>query len=141
MSPPAEPAPQPSPQPYATDIHVELGTDARPVLVRWSAGGQDGEAADLPYHCYALMTPDGTVLIDPSDAAPATLARWESLVLPGGRRPIATVLTNSWHERSSYVLRDRYGIPVWLPAAGAADMEGAPDHLVPSSTSPADAHL
>jgi glyoxylase-like metal-dependent hydrolase (beta-lactamase superfamily II) len=80
-----------------------------------------------------VLTPDGAVLIDPSEPAEADRRRWEQLVMPGGRPPIATLLTSSWHERSCYVLRDRYGIPVWLPAAGAADMDEAhdapPEHL------------
>ncbi len=130
------PAPMPVPRTTSTEIQVELGTEANPLVVRWTASGQRGEKRFERRHCYAVLTPDGAVLIDPSEPAEADRRRWEQLIMPGGRPPIATLLTSSWHERSCYVLRERYGIPVWLPAAGAANVEEARDARRTTSSTP-----
>ena len=106
--------------------YVELGTSAQPVLVRWSTWGtRHGN-----YDSYAVILPEGPVLIDPVDPlAESGGELWPLL----GRPPQATVLTNDYHERDAYVIRERWGTPVWAPAAGlparGGELEGQPDHL------------
>jgi hypothetical protein len=112
-----------------TRVYVELGEEAAPVLVRWSSwlpgtrpGGHDS---------YALCAADGVVLVDPRLPAPDTAGALWGLLGMNRERPVATVLTNDWHERDCYALRDQFGAPVWGPAAGrperGGDLEGAPD--------------
>jgi hypothetical protein len=83
------------------------------------------------YDAYAVRTGAGPVLIDPEVAAPGD---WRCLLALMGQRPVATALTSAWHERAAYRLRDAHGIPVWAPAAGAAELEGRPDHLYGDGT-------
>jgi glyoxylase-like metal-dependent hydrolase (beta-lactamase superfamily II) len=55
-----------------------------------------------------------------------------------GAQPRATVLTNDWHERSCYAIRDLWGTPVWAPAAGlperGGELDGRPDHVYEEGT-------
>ncbi|HEX2034145.1 MAG TPA: MBL fold metallo-hydrolase [Chloroflexota bacterium] len=120
--------------PEATEIRVELGTDSHPQLVRWSASGRYGDNPDVQHHSYAVVADDGVVLIDPTVPALASQERLEALLALGGRPPLATVLTSSWHERSAYTLRARFGTPVWLPRGGVQEMEGTPDCLYGEET-------
>jgi hypothetical protein len=81
------------------------------------------------------MGPDGPILIDPREPAAAVAdALWARL----GRPPVATVLTNDWHERDAYAIRARWGTPVWAPRAGlpahGGDLEGEPDHAYDAAT-------
>jgi glyoxylase-like metal-dependent hydrolase (beta-lactamase superfamily II) len=126
MAPQSEPMePEPPVQPIAsvdgTLFRVELASNGRRSLIRWST-----PVAPQIYDAYALPSDGGPVLIDPQVASTAV---WDQLVTLLERRPVATVLTSSWHERSAYWLREQFGIPVWLPAAGTQEMEGRPDHL------------
>ena len=97
----------------ACDIYVELGTPTEPVLVRWSAPRPQGRPSRI--QGYALLGSDGPVLVDPPGLDEAALARLRAVL---GSPPRATVLTSDWHERAAYRLRDRWGTPVWAPAAG-----------------------
>jgi hypothetical protein len=51
---------------------------------------------------------------------------------------VATVLTSDWHERGCYALRERWGTPVWAPAAGlrerGGELDGRPDHTYEEGT-------
>lgn len=116
----------------STTIHIEIGTAEAPVLVRWntytywtepfSKWGRDDS--------YALFTPEGVVLFDPREPAPDKREELESL---WGGKPIASLLSNAWHERDCYGFRERHGTPVWAAAAGEAELEGRPDHLFDES--------
>jgi hypothetical protein len=115
------------------DLYVELGTPDAPALVRWSAPRPP--AGRMRNEGYALLGSGGPVLVDPPDAGEAALARLLAVL---GGPPRATVLTDAWHERACYRLRDRWGTPVWAPAAGlperGGDLEGRPDHTYEEGT-------
>ena len=83
------------------------------------------------FDCFAIRTPQGPVLIDPH-VPDSESVEWVAGLM--GQPPVASVLTASWHERSAYAIRDRYGAPVWLPRAGVPEMEGHADHLYDEST-------
>ncbi|MDP6509203.1 MAG: MBL fold metallo-hydrolase [Chloroflexota bacterium] len=112
----------------STTIHIEIGTAAAPLLVRWntytywtepfSKWGRDDS--------YALFMDEGVVLIDPREPAPDKREELESL---WGGKSITSLLTNAWHERDCYGFRKRHGTPVWSAASGEAEHEGRPDHL------------
>lgn len=120
--------------PRTLRLYVELGTPPAPSLLRWSTWEQTPSNFDS----YALLGPGGPVLIDPAilpdlpDAAPPAAGPTESLWARLGAPPLATVLTNDMHERDAYAVRERFGAPVWAPAAGLPErggvLEGAPDH-------------
>lgn len=104
-------------------VHIELGTFQAPALIRWAtwrAGRRGG------YDSYVAMTATGPVVIDPEQPDSAAEEVLRQLVR---EQPIATVLTNDMHERFAYAAREQWGIPVWAPKTGAADLEGKPDHL------------
>ena len=111
-----------------TTIHIELGAAADPVLVRWNTRAFWTEPFAKWGHddAYAIFTDGGVVLIDPREPAAGKLAELEAL---WGGEPVATLLTNAWHERDCYAFRDRYRTPVWSAATGEAEHEGEPDHL------------
>ncbi len=107
-------------------VALELGNQAHPELVRWSTLVPAAPPDFYGFHdAYALFTPEGPILIDPVMASPGVEAEVTSLL---GQRPVATVLTSSWHERAAYEVRERYGTPVWLPAVGRAEADGQADH-------------
>ncbi|MGH2352703.1 MAG: hypothetical protein ACRDJN_13940 [Chloroflexota bacterium] len=64
------------------------------------------------------------------EAAGLPVRRWDSPAF--GRPPRATVLTNDYHERDAYALRERWQTPVWAPAAGlrsrGGELDGEPDY-------------
>jgi hypothetical protein len=117
-------------------VVVELGTEERPELIRWSTTLAP-EGRYSPFESYALHTAGGWVLVDPEEPSVEGLARLRRLV---GARPVATVLTSDGHERDCYRVRERWGTPVWAPAArggGAARpyaLEGHPDHAYGEGT-------
>ena len=116
-----------------TTTHVELGTAARPVLIRWCSRRASGGGAT--FDSYALLTGDGPVLVEPRlPAPPADAPVWDLLGAP----PVATLVTNDWHERSCYAVRERWGTPVWAPAAGlrerGGELDGRPDHPYEAAT-------
>ena len=113
-----------------TWVRVEAGTEAQPMLVRWSTflpPSPDGIGGAV-YLAYALATPEGPVLVDPVWPATDSAERLQDLVRRMGGRPTASLLTNEMHERDAYAARDRWNIPVWAPAAGAGEYEGRPDY-------------
>ncbi len=61
--------------------------------------------------CVALVSDDGTVLIDPLVESEAVLAE-----LP---RPLDVLITVYYHVRSASLLAQRVGARVWTPAGGA----------------------
>ncbi|MGH2353269.1 MAG: MBL fold metallo-hydrolase [Chloroflexota bacterium] len=113
--------------PRTTVFSIELEEEGRPALLRWCTWeppwGHDGHNDS-----YALVTGDGPILVDPEDPGAAGEWLWSSL----GRAPRATLLTTDWHERGAYILRERFGTPVWAPAEGlpvrGGALEGEPDH-------------
>ncbi len=118
-------------EPHRTWIAVEVGTEARPELVRWATFYPRDEAKTRGsiYVSYALATHQGLVVIDPCrPAAHADQALRERLRAMGGV-PIASLLTNDMHERDAYELRHADRVPVWAPAAGVPDYDGTPDRL------------
>jgi hypothetical protein len=119
----------------ACDLYVELGTPAAPALGRWSAPRPP--AGRMRNEGYALLGRGGPVLVDPPAAGEAALPRLRALL---GGPPRATVLTADWHERAGYALRDRWGTPVWAPAARpparGGDLEGRPDPTSEAGTPP-----
>src|SRR6266540_1456197 len=94
-------------------VAVELGTEDRPVLVRWSTIWRPGRYS--PFDSYALRTKDGWVLIDPEEPTSAAMDRLEDLIR---QEPVATVLTSDGHERSCYAARAQWGASVWGPTTG-----------------------
>ena len=121
-----------------TRVTIELGTEADPVVVRWCTRRvlhlDDPQLPVRPgtvgvFDSYALHTPDGWVLVDPEQPTATAAARLWALI---GPRPVATLLTNDWHERDAYAFRAARGAPVWAAAAGlperGGELEGRPDH-------------
>jgi hypothetical protein len=122
MTAQAEPEPQPT-----TTASIVLGTQKRPQLIRWTTWWASPGSEDS----YALVTPDGPVVIDPE--TPTAEGEARLLALLGGP-PKAIVLSNDMHERAAYDFREKWGAPVWGPAYGTPDKggtmdEGTPDHL------------
>lgn len=77
---------------------------------------------------YAVAAGDGVVLIDPlplADDALGTLGNVSAIVLTGG-----------FHQRASWSLRERLGVPVHAPA-GAAGLEKRPDRWYDDGQRPA----
>jgi hypothetical protein len=112
-------------------LYVELGPPPAPSLLRWSTWGQTPSNFDS----YALLGPGGAVLIDPAvlpEGAPPDGGPAHDLWARLGAPPVATVLTNDMHERDAYAVRERFGAPVWAPAAGLPErggvLEATPDH-------------
>ena len=129
-----------TPEERRTSVGVELGTEGAPVLVRWSNWApRFGSQEDV---AYALRTAAGPVLVDPEAPAAGEAGRVRRLV---GRPPVATLLTSDRHERDAYAIRERWGTPVWAPAAGlparGGELAGRPDHafedgaLLPAASS------
>lgn len=110
-----------SERPTTSTLAVLLGTEDKPILIRWTTW------ADSPgsHDSYALVTPDGPVLIDPETLTPEGEEKLLALL---GTTPKVTVLTNDMHERAAYDYRAKWGAPVHAPAYGSL-YDGAPDHL------------
>ena len=114
---------------HGTRIGVEIGTDSKPEIVRWSTwiSGQDPGATrvcDQLAQSYALFTENGVVLIDPARPMDASLGYFEELT---GGKFSAVVCTTPWHERDSTWLQDRYSTPVYGPKLGVSYFEQKPD--------------
>lgn len=96
--------------------------EVAPGIRRWSVhddriGGEDSEA-------YAVVDDDGVVvLIDPLPLADSALERLGDLT--------AIVLTAGNHQRSSWRLRRKLGIPVWAPV-DAHGLRAQPDYTYES---------
>jgi glyoxylase-like metal-dependent hydrolase (beta-lactamase superfamily II) len=112
----------------------------RPGLWCWSAphpdwtpadGGPGGWSRDVwSLYCEA---PDATLLIDPQappDDTPQATRFWEALDRDVNRLglPVACLLTQGFHERSSGAVLARYragpGASVWVPEASRGDVDG-----------------
>jgi hypothetical protein len=106
-------------------------------LWRWSALHPD--AADWPgfgppvppeVGCVYYEAPDAVVLVDPLVPAGEEddfLAHLDHDVERLGL-PVSILLTAAWHDRSSALLRDRYGATDRIPASVEAyPLEGAPE--------------
>jgi hypothetical protein len=119
----------------STELHFELGSAAEPILVRVTSLHRDRKSGRFgSRHGYILYSSQGTVLIDPTEPTPDVQAAFDALATRPSAGPLATVVTSSWHERSSYLMRERLGAAVWLPRAGVAEKEGEPDHLYDENT-------
>ena len=112
------------------DLYVELGTAEAPALLRLNVDPGGGR-----HQGYAVIGPDGAVLVDPPLPSEPGVNRLLRLL---SSAPRATVLTSDWHERASYLLRERWGTPVWAPAAGlrerGGELDGTPDHFYEEGT-------
>ena len=114
-------------EPEAGGTVTEMSDRDGPVVVRWTAPVWWGE----PFNeygrdvCYAVRTPEGVILIDPTVPPRALLGELERF---WGEGPAAILLTSSWHERNCYVFRQLYGSEIWSSRPGAAENEGEPDH-------------
>ena len=115
-----------------TRLVIETGSEEQPEVVRWMAwrpGVENGLVVagfTQLLQSYALITSEGTVLIDPTEPISSAMPRFEALT---GRAPRAVVCTSSWHERDAYWFREHYGVTVYAPKYGADDLEGRPDEL------------
>ncbi|MBI3970746.1 MAG: hypothetical protein HY332_05605 [Chloroflexi bacterium] len=107
-------------------LSIELGTQWRLELIRWSTIWRPGGRYS-PFESYALRTAGGWVLVDPEQPSAEVEARLRDLI---DEEPAATVLTSDMHERAGYLARERWGTPVWAPAAGlperGGELEGRP---------------
>ncbi|HEU5318351.1 MAG TPA: hypothetical protein VFX49_19725, partial [Chloroflexota bacterium] len=125
-----------TPRRITSAVELELGDEARPILVRWTSRREGESAFGSGGHSYALRTASGVVLVDPYRIDGEVGGRIARLIdaMSEGSRPIAILCTDSWHERAAYDVRAARGIPIWLPRAGASEMDGQPDHLYDEST-------
>lgn len=69
---------------------------------------------------YALLTDEGSVLIDPLPLDESLLPRLEPVH--------AIVLTGGFHQRSAWRYRKRFGVPLWAPEM-APGLDFRPDHF------------
>ncbi|GAB4368826.1 MAG: hypothetical protein Kow0062_02310 [Acidobacteriota bacterium] len=67
---------------------------------------------------WALVTPDGHVLIDPLPLDDSLLGRLSPVM--------AICLTGGFHQRAAWRLREHFRAPVWAPEA-ASGLDGEPD--------------
>jgi glyoxylase-like metal-dependent hydrolase (beta-lactamase superfamily II) len=118
-------------------------------LWRWTAphpewrpeqGGPGGWERDVAcvYYEAPAGSPEGVLLIDPlapPAETPEAAAFWEALDRDVERRgrPVAILLTGSYHQRSASEIRERYrrgaGASIWAPEGTGARLSLAPDRL------------
>ena len=72
---------------------------------------------------YVVVTPEGTILVDPPFSSDGELQE-----LPGGREPVAALLTNHFHIRSAGKFRTEFGCHVYLHVAEKPWAEFRADH-------------
>ncbi|MFB0517177.1 MAG: MBL fold metallo-hydrolase [Candidatus Neomarinimicrobiota bacterium] len=87
-----------------------------PWLYHWTV--PDDRIDNYRSDAYAVLTPEGLILIDPlplTDKAQATLENVAAIYLTGGQ-----------HQRSAWRYRNALGVPVYAPE-GAAELEEEPD--------------
>jgi glyoxylase-like metal-dependent hydrolase (beta-lactamase superfamily II) len=77
------------------------------------------------FNSYALQTPAGVILIDPTKPAPAALQQLEAL-----GQPAAIVLTNAHHDRDSDWFRKHYEVQIYAHEKAAPDCDSKIDVLV-----------
>lgn len=80
-------------------------TEVHPALFGWATFHTQWK---VDFNSYALRTPDGVVLIDPTMPVPAVLKKLEAL-----GEPLAIVLTNAHHDREADAFRKRYGVQIY----------------------------
>jgi glyoxylase-like metal-dependent hydrolase (beta-lactamase superfamily II) len=111
-----------------TRVAVELGTEAEPLLIRFSIAPPPTGISS--FDSYALRTEAGWIFVDPVQPTRDAAERLACLIRA---RPVATVLTSDCHERFCYAVREQWGAPVWGPTPGAGqrpvEYRGKPDHL------------
>ena len=86
-----------------------------PGILHWTI---HDERIDFRSEAYALMTPAGTVVIDPlplTDEAFRTLGSISAIYLTG-----------AFHQRAAWSFRERCGAPILVPQ-GAVRLDGEPD--------------
>jgi glyoxylase-like metal-dependent hydrolase (beta-lactamase superfamily II) len=110
-------------------VDILVGTAGYPRLLRWTMSWPREDGGVRKWHSYALTTSDGPVLIDPVMPDGKTMSQLEAHIEQMGGYPAASILTNDMHERSAYVARTQYSVPVWAPKAGEGEYEGKPDRL------------
>lgn len=88
-------------------------------LITWTAKGLLG----LPLRSYAYRQGDVVVWVDP--AWPE--ARDAERVMAFGA-PQHVLLTTGLHDRDAEAIRERHGIPVWVPEKGGERFVKRPDH-------------
>ena len=86
-----------------------------PGLLHWQL--QDNRVEEGS-HAYALVSPHGTVLVDPLPLEPAALAQLENVE--------AICLTIGSHQRSAWRFRKHFAVPVYAPK-GAFGLLQQPD--------------
>jgi glyoxylase-like metal-dependent hydrolase (beta-lactamase superfamily II) len=87
-----------------------------PWLYHWTV--PDDRIDNFRSDAYAVLTPEGQVLIDPLPLTDTTLATLENVA--------AIYLTGGQHQRSAWRYRKAFGVPVYAPE-GAAELEEEPD--------------
>ncbi len=110
-------------------VEILAGTPGYPRLLRWTMAWPRDDGGVRKWHSYAITTSDGPVLIDPIMPDGRTMSQLEAHIEQMGGYPAASVLTNDMHERSAYLARTQYSVPVWAPQAGEGEYEGTPDRL------------
>lgn len=96
-------------------------TEISPTLSGWASFHTQWK---VDFNSYALRTPEGLVLIDPSLPAPAVLKQLEAL-----GEFAAIVLTNAHHDRDSDALRKRYGVQIYANEKAQSDCDTKIDVL------------
>lgn len=100
-------------EPKAKADRIEL---LNPWLYHWSV--PDDHIGNYRSDAYAVLTPDGKVLIDPlplTDEALAEIGKVAAICLTGGQ-----------HQCSTWRYRKAFGVPVYAPE-GAVKLEEEPD--------------
>jgi glyoxylase-like metal-dependent hydrolase (beta-lactamase superfamily II) len=92
-----------------------------PGLWFWSSVHEEWK---VEFSSYAWKGPEGLVLIDPIELAPACVAQLEK-----AGRPAAILLTNENHERHADPLRQKYGIRVHVHRNAVPGIEIQPDEF------------
>ena len=110
-------------------VDILVGTAGYPRLLRWTMSWPREDGGVRRWHSYALTTSDGPVLIDPVMPDGKTMSHLEGHIEQMGGYPAASILTNDMHERSAYLARTQYSVPVWAPKSGEGEYEGKPDRL------------
>lgn len=108
-------------------MHVR---ELAPGFWRWTAFHPDWQpGASWPHEvgCVYLETAGSVILVDPlvpgePEARETFLSHLDADVERNGK-PVAILLTNSWHERSAGELAERYGATVWLQERAAAQLD------------------
>lgn len=99
------------PSTHATEI-----TEVVPGILHWSL---DDDRISSVTHSYAIVTDEGTILIDPLPLDEAAVSSLENVK--------AICLTGRFHQRSAWRYQEHFNVPVYAPT-GAQGLEGTQDH-------------